>query len=167
VKRVMIVGCGGSGKSTLARRLAEKTGLPIIHIDQIYWTPGWVNRSREETRRMVGEPTQGSEWIFEGNNASSFDLRIAKADTVIFLDFPTWLCLFRVLKRIIGHYGRDRPDKADGCLEGLDWKFLKWIVVYRKNHRWEVLELLDNAPDTITKHHLTSPAAARALLSSV
>jgi len=51
--------------------------------------------------------------------------------------------------------------------EGLVWEFLKWIVGYRKNHRWEVLELLDNALGTVTKHQLISPAAARAFLSSV
>jgi adenylate kinase family enzyme len=167
VKRIMIVGCAGAGKSTLARRLSEKTGLPVFHIDRIYWTEGWVNRSREDTRRLVAEAIAGDEWIFEGNNSSSFDIRIAKADTVIFIDPPMWLCLFRVLKRIIGSHGLVRPDMADGCPENFDWAFLKWIVGYRKTHRWEVVELLEGAPASVTRYHLTSRAAVAGFLASV
>ena len=167
VKRVMIVGCGGAGKSTLARRLSETIGLPVIHIDQIYWTAGWINRSREETRRLVAEAIKGDEWIFEGNNSTSFDLRIAKADTVIFLDFPMPLCLFRVFKRVVASHGRVRPDMAEGCPEGFDWEFMKWIIGYRRNHRWEAVELLENAPETIAKYRLTSPAAVDAFLAGI
>lgn len=42
MRRVMIVGHPGSGKSTLARAMGERTGLPVVHIDQIHWRPGWV-----------------------------------------------------------------------------------------------------------------------------
>jgi adenylate kinase family enzyme len=167
VKRIMIVGCAGAGKSTLARRLSEKTGLPVIHIDRLYWTEGWVNRSREDTRRLVTKAVAGDEWIFEGNNSSSFDIRIAKADTVIFIDPPIPLCLFRVLKRIIGSHGQVRPDMADGCPENFDWEFLKWIVGYRKTHRWEVIELLKTAPESVAIHHLTSRAAVANFLAGV
>jgi adenylate kinase family enzyme len=109
VERVMIVGCSGAEKSTLAGRLAKHTKLPVTHLDQIFWTSGWVNRPREETRRLISEVIQGDRWIFEGNHSSSFDLRIARADTVIFLDFPVPLCLFRIAKRVMTHFGRDSP----------------------------------------------------------
>ncbi len=158
VKRVMIVGCSGAGKSTLARRLSEKTGLPVIHVDKIYWTTGWISRSREETRRLVAEAIAGEEWIFEGNNSTSFDLRVARTDTVIFLDFPVPLCLFRVIKRVAAGYGRVRPDMAEGCPEGVDWEFLKWIAGYRKNLRPEIFEMLDSLPAGVAVHHLKGPA---------
>ncbi len=154
----MIVGCSGAGKSTLARRISEKTGLPVIHVDQIYWTAGWINRSREETRRLVAEAIAGDEWIFEGNNSTSFDLRVAKADTVIFLDFPVPLCLFRVIKRVVTGFGRVRSDMAEGCPEGVDWEFLKWIVGYKRNLRPEIIEMLDSLPGGVTVHHLRGPA---------
>jgi adenylate kinase family enzyme len=154
----MIVGCSGAGKSTLARRISEKTGLPVIHVDQIYWTAGWINRSREETRRLVAEAIAGDEWIFEGNNSTSFDLRVAKADTVIFLDFPVPLCLFRVIKRVVTGFGRVRSDMAEGCPEGVDWEFLKWIVGYKRNLRPEIIEMLDSLPGGVKVHHLRGPA---------
>jgi adenylate kinase family enzyme len=154
----MIVGCSGAGKSTLARRISEKTGLPVIHVDQIYWTAGWINRSREETRRLVAEAIAGDEWIFEGNNSRSFDLRVAKADTVIFLDFPVPLCLFRVIKRVVTGFGRVRSDMAEGCPEGVDWEFLKWIVGYKRNLRPEIIEMLDSLPGGVKVHHLRGPA---------
>lgn len=154
----MIVGCSGAGKSTLARRISEKTGLPVIHVDQIYWTAGWINRSREETRRLVAEAIAGDEWIFEGNNSTSFDLRVAKADTVIFLDFPVPLCLFRVIKRVVTGFGRVRSDMAEGCPEGVDWEFLKWIVGYKRNLRPEIIEMLDSLPGGVTVHHFRGPA---------
>lgn len=39
-KRILILGCGGAGKSTLARRLGAATGLPVVHLDGLYWQPG-------------------------------------------------------------------------------------------------------------------------------
>lgn len=167
MKRVMIVGCSGAGKSTLALRLGAAAGLPVIHVDQIYWTAGWINRSREDTRRLVSEAILGDRWIFEGNNSSSFDLRIAKADTVVFLDFPVLLCLFRIAKRVLANYGRARPDMAEGCPEGVDWAFLRWVTGYRHNLRPEILEMIEAAPDGIKVHHLKTPAAVDAFLSGL
>src|SRR3989454_12597016 len=53
LKRVLVIGTGGSGKSTVARRLAQRTGLPLIHLDAHYWRPGW-------------QPTPPDEWRGEG-----------------------------------------------------------------------------------------------------
>lgn len=167
MKRVMIVGCSGAGKSTLARRLARLTDLPVTHLDQIYWTPGWITRPREETRRLIEEVVQGDRWIFEGNHSSSFGLRVARADTVIFLDFPIPLCLWRVVKRVITHFGRVRPDMAEGCPEGIDWVFLRWIMGYRGNLRPEILEMIDGAPAHVTVHRLTGPAAVDAFVAGM
>jgi adenylate kinase family enzyme len=163
----MIVGCSGAEKSTLAGRLAKHTKLPVTHLDQIFWTSGWVNRPRGETRRLISQVIQGDRWIFEGNHSSSFDLRIARADTVIFLDFPVPLCLFRIAKRVMTHFGRVRPDMAEGCPEGIDWEFLRWIIGYRSNLRPEILEMLDKAPPHVTVHHLTGPAAVDAFIASL
>ena len=167
MKRVMIVGCSGAGKSTLALCLGAALGFPVTHVDRIYWTAGWINRSREETRRLVSEAISADKWIFEGNNSSSFDLRIAQADTIIFLDFPVPLCLFRIAKRVLANYGRVRPDMAEGCPEGVDWEFLRWVAGYRNNLRPEILEMLENAPEGIKVHHLKGPAAVDAFLAGL
>ena len=95
MKRVMIFGGSGAGKSTLARKIGAITGLPVIHIDPMYFRPGWVQRPKQETRALVLETTTREAWVFEGNHHSTFRQRIARADTVIYLDFPTWLRMWR------------------------------------------------------------------------
>lgn len=87
MKRVMIFGGSGSGKSTLAQRLGAITGLPVVHIDPMYWKPGWVQREAEETRALALEATAKDAWVFEGNHHSTMPERIARADHMIF-----WIC---------------------------------------------------------------------------
>jgi adenylate kinase family enzyme len=127
VERVLIIGPSGAGKSTLARKLAEKTGLPLIHLDQLHWRPGWVEPNKEDWKRTVSELVERPGWIMDGNYGGTLPMRTAAADTVIFLDFPTWICLSRVLLRIVSWWGRTREDMASGCPERLDFVFLRWI----------------------------------------
>jgi len=48
VQRILVIGCGGAGKSTLAREIASRTGLPLIHLDELHWKPGWVGTPKDE-----------------------------------------------------------------------------------------------------------------------
>ena len=167
MKRVMIIGSSGSGKSTLARRLGAIMRLPVIHIDQFYWSPGWVLRPLADVRadiaRLVAEPS----WIFDGNNSSSFDLRIARADTLVFLDLPRAVCLSRVLWRLATSYGKVRPDLAPGCPERFDLPFLRWVYDYPRRGRPKALQLLADAPPTVTTHHLRDRKAIARWLVAV
>src|ERR1051326_8693301 len=88
-----------SGKSVLATRIAAQTGLPLIHLDALFWKPGWVETPRDEWRRTVEELVEGDAWVMDGNYGGTLDLRLAACDTVLFLDFPPIVCLCRVLKR--------------------------------------------------------------------
>jgi Adenylate kinase and related kinases len=142
MKRVLIIGSSGAGKSTLARRLGEKTGLEIIHLDKIYWKPGWVEPSEDEWKRTLEKAVSGDEWIMDGNFGSSLDIRIAACDTVIFLDMPRALCIYRVLKRVASSYGRTRTDMADGCPEKFDLEFLKWIWDFEHHSKPKMERLL-------------------------
>ena len=83
MKRVMIVGQPGAGKSTLARQLGARTGLPVVHIDHIHWTPGWVEREREEKLAMMRAAEREESWIIEGGLSATWDTRLPRADTVI------------------------------------------------------------------------------------
>ena len=68
MERVMIIGCGGSGKSTLSRILAEKTGLPLVHLDQIFWSPGnWQHLEKEEFDKRLLQEMENQQWILDGN----------------------------------------------------------------------------------------------------
>lgn len=167
MKRIMIIGGAGSGKSTLARRIGEKTGLPVIHIDPMYWKAGWVPRPQKETTRLALKATQGETWVFEGNHTATMPARLARADTLIFLDIGTTRRLWRVMRRIVRYYGQTRPDMAEGCPERFDWAFIKWVAGYRRNGRIRAFEVIRSVPPHIRVFHLRSPAEVRAFLDNI
>lgn len=68
-----------------------------------------------------------NQWIVEGNYTNTFNIRSEKADTIIYLELPLYICLYRVVKRWIMNIGKTRPDMGEGCKEKLDWAFIKFI----------------------------------------
>jgi adenylate kinase family enzyme len=143
LRRILVIGSGGSGKTTLARRLGDILSIPVVHLDTLYWRPGWNEPSREEWRAQIADLVRGETWILDGNYSNTLELRLAVADTVIVLDIPRWTCLRRVVLRMLRSYGRTRPDMAPGCPERFDWAFLAWIWTYPKQRRPTVLRRLD------------------------
>ena len=135
MRRVLVLGCPGAGKSTLARRVARITGLPVIHLDRYYWRPGWQEPDRGAWERVVAELTRRPQWVMDGNYGGTLPARLAAADAAILLDFPTWRCLLRVLRRVLGSHGRTRIDMAPGCAERFDIAFLIYVCRYRRRHR--------------------------------
>lgn len=98
-QRVVVTGMAGAGKSTFSRALGERTGLPVILLDVHFWRPGWVEPSEEDWRDQQHELLRGDEWIADGNYHATLDLRLERADTVVFLDTPWWTCSRRALVR--------------------------------------------------------------------
>jgi adenylate kinase family enzyme len=136
MQRVVILGCSGSGKSTFARALGARTGLPVVHLDAMFWRPKWTPPDPQVFRDAVAEVAARERWITDGIYAGrTFDLRLPRADTVIFLVQPRWLCLIRVIWRCLTDFGRGRPDMAEGCAENLDPEFLKWVWTFERVHR--------------------------------
>ena len=143
----MIIGCGGSGKSTLARQLGEKTGLPVVHLDKLFWRPGWVNITREEFDVVHNAAIEEKKWILDGNFDRTMEPRIRRCDTVVYLDFSRMACLLGVMKRILTTYGKVRPDMGDGCPERFDLEFLQWVWNFNKNKREKNYRLLEQYGD--------------------
>ncbi|MDW4499003.1 AAA family ATPase [Sulfitobacter sp. D35] len=164
MKRVMIVGQPGSGKSTLARKLGALTFLPVYHMDHIHWTSGWIERAPRQKDALCAEVHARPEWIFEGGRSATFPQRLARADTLIWLDFPPTLRMVRVLRRTIRHYGRTRPDLPDGCPEQFNRAFLRYIWRTRQTHRAMLQRLYDSAPEEKSRVRLGSAAEVRAYL---
>ena len=139
MKRIALIGSGGAGKSTAARRLGELLGIEVVHLDQMYWKPGWVKTPEEEWIPLVQRLLQGESWIMDGNFGSTMNIRLQAADTIVLLDLPRAVCTWRVLKRVLTHWKRVRPDMAPGCPDKLDFTFIKWVWDYPKNSRPRVL----------------------------
>ena len=145
MKRIIIIGCSGSGKSTLARRLASRLSLPLVHLDKLYWRENWQPAAGEEFDALLLWELEKPEWVMDGNFSRTLPLRLARCDTAVYLDYPRWLCLFRVLKRVLTHYGRTRPDMGENCPERLDFEFLKFIWNYNRENKRQNEELLSAA----------------------
>lgn len=92
MRRVLVMGPPGSGKSTFARGLGAARGLPVMHLDQAYWRPGWIEAPPEAFREAIEGMAAGPAWIIEGNYTSlalALAPRLAAADTVVVLDVPS------------------------------------------------------------------------------
>ena len=148
MERVIIIGCGGAGKSTLARKLGEKTGLPVVHLDKIYWSPGnWKHLEKDEFDALLAKELEKSRWILDGNFDRTMELRLEKCDTVIYLDYNRITCLLGWLKRVIANWGRAREDMAPGCNEWFDPWFVKWLWNFNRKNRSRYLAILDKQED--------------------
>ncbi len=130
MRKIIIVGSGGAGKTTLARRLGEATGIEVIHLDSLFWRPNWTRTPEEEWISKVESLVKCDSWIMDGNFGGTREIRLAACDTIIWLDTPRHVCLYRALKRTVTYHNRTRPDMAEGCNEKLDWEFLRWIWEY-------------------------------------
>ena len=134
MQRIVILGNAGSGKSTLARAIGKRLNLPVVHLDTLFWEPGWVEPEAEQFRTRVSEAITADAWVCEGNYARrTFDLRLPRADLVIWLDTPRLTCFTRVLKRHV--MNRTRPDMAAGCANKLDREFLSFVWNFDRGYR--------------------------------
>lgn len=145
MKRVTIVGPSGSGKSTLAQELGELYGLTVFHMDQLFFRPGWIEKSRTELIDEVEHILQtNDEWIIEGNYSQTLPSRIANSTHVIFLDYPRHIYVYRVLKRLMMTYGRVRKDMSPGCPERLDLAFLKYVWQFKSKRRDKLISFVES-----------------------
>ncbi len=140
MKRVIIIGCPGSGKSTFARKLHEITELPLYHLDMLYWKPDRTSLPKDVFRSKLAELLRKDCWIIDGNYASTMEQRMQACDTVIFLDYPTELCMEGAISRL----GKTRSDIAWAEAEQeIDAEFMSFIENYQQNMRPVVLNLLE------------------------
>ncbi|WP_123040528.1 DNA topology modulation protein [Cohnella candidum] len=154
--RILVIGSAGSGKSTLSREIGHATGLPVVHLDRHYWKPHWTPMPNVEWDVFVEQVSLQEQWIMDGNYSRTLELRAKRADTIIFLDMPRYLCMYRILKRRWQYRGRTRPDLNEDCPEKLDWPFLVWVWNFRKRSRPNILRILDNVKDSRTVIILSS-----------
>lgn len=166
MKRVLVLGCSGSGKSTFSKQLAERSGLPIVHLDSLYWKSGWVESTVEEWNAITAELIQQDTYIMDGNYSRTLAQRLQAADTVFFFDFSRYRCIYRVIKRRIQNHGQTREDMAEGCLEKIDWEFIMWIWNFKARSRAKVLSSLAEVQGEKEVYIFRNPREVRAYLKT-
>jgi len=167
MERVVIIGCPGAGKTFLSRQIAEKTGLPLIHLDKIFHDKhfDYLN-DKQAWLNKVKQLIKGKRWIIEGNYKSTFGIRLPAADTIIFMDYPRRMTIWRTLKRRVQYHNKVRPEMPEGWKEKIDWQFFKYVLRYQSTERRVVYEMLKEyrKKDVII---LTSPNETKQFLKTL
>ena len=163
-KKIVVVGVSASGKSTFSRKLAEKTKLPVIHMDSIMWKPGWEYIGDEATTVKLDEESSKNGWIIEGYlTKSSRTFLFERADTIVYLDYSPLVSSMRYIIRWWKHRNDPRPE-LPGSPEKFSFKFLK--LVWTKGETISLESFLRNVSDG-KKIILKSPSEALDFLNSI
>ena len=159
MKKVIVIGCPGSGKSRFSRALHHKTGIPLYHLDMMYWNPDKTTVEKRVFRKRLDEVLRKDEWIIDGNYGSTMELRMNACDTVVFLDYPLEVCLDGIKER------RGKPRSDMPWVEtGEDEEFIEFIKSYNREQRPKVMALLEKYGDK-TVYVFTSREQADAFLN--
>lgn len=139
--RIAIIGCGGSGKTHLANQLEVLFNLPLTHLDGVYYDADWEPLPQEEFAALQHQLVAGPRWLLEGNYAGTLPIRLARADTVIFLDLHATTCLTGILQRRWRYWGGQHAK--DGIYDRITWDFIRYVCRYRTTMRPRVRALMD------------------------
>ena len=140
--RILVLGCPGSGKSTFARQLQEKTGLPLIHLDNVWWRADRTHISRDEFDRALAGLLAGESWIMDGDYSRTYEVRLRACDTAIFLDYPEAVCMAGIVARV----GQVRPDMP-WTESTLDPELVAMVKQYATDNRPALLSLFRKYPE--------------------
>lgn len=144
MKKIVIIGSPGAGKTTLAKELGLVLKIKVIHLDRLFWWRSWRRKNRDERIDILQNIVREKQWIIEGTYISSSEPRLSEADTVIFLDMPPLLCLWRVIKRHRKYHGQFRRDIPEGCTDKLSLLRMMKILVFPVGGRRTIEQLLRN-----------------------
>lgn len=167
MRRILIVGCCGAGKTTLANELSKRLNLPVVHLDRLWWNPGWIESTPEKFDARLAAELLRECWIIDGNYKRTLAERLRYADTVLLLAYSRTRCLWQIFRRFREFHGRTRPDLADGCPERIDGEFLRFVWNFNRRVLPEVRQILAQRPAGCTLREFRTPAETERFLSSL
>jgi len=148
MKQISVIGCPGAGKSTFSRELAKITGLPLVHLDMMYHDQSHQYATDKESwRARVLIEAEKKQWIIDGNYKSTFDIRLPESDTIIYLDYPTYLSIWRAIKRRVQFRKLGRADMPATWKEQLRWDFFVFILKFNYSIAPRIRQLLKSYSD--------------------
>lgn len=165
MQRIAIIGCGGSGKTTVGHQLAALIGAPLTHLDAVYYDADWNPLPQKEFAAIQDKLVAEPQWVIDGNFASTMHIRLAKADTVIFLDIPPLVCLWGILQRRVRYRGGQHAEQ--GVYDRIHWGFIRYVLSYRRQMRPKVRALIAKHATHASVITLTSRRAARRFLAGL
>jgi adenylate kinase family enzyme len=162
-QRIAVIGISGAGKSTLARRLAEKTGLPAVYMDRVFWEGNWQPVPEAVYLAKHAALIAEAEWIIEGFVEQAMAERLRIADLVLYLDYSGLRCGWQVFRRWLTHRKISRPELPSEAVDWIDARFL-WLVVTRGERRYIESALAVTKPARLERFR--SPRALERFLAS-
>jgi adenylate kinase family enzyme len=168
--RILVIGMAGAGKSTFSRALSARTCLPVIHLDVHHWKPGWVKPSEDEWREKQRGLLAGPAWIADGNDLETLDLRLERAETVILLDTPWWICagraFLRGLRKPVGEMPDGCDDSATRRLKD-EWRLIGVVWRQRRSETEQARAMIAQHGRHVTLCVIGSKRAAQEFLSTL
>ena len=149
-ERVLVIGCSGAGKSTISLKIAEHFNLEYLSLDRdVIWLPEWTMRKRGDQREILKKLVSRKRWVMDGTSPETFDIRVPRADLVIWLRVPRRVSLMGLARRVLKNYGSVRNAMADGCPERLpDREFLTYIWTFEQKMTPRIIDALNqHGPD--------------------
>lgn len=167
-RRILVIGCSGSGKSTLAQTLSRRLALPYISMDsEVFWMPGWIQRSRTEAFEIVERAVAQPRWIMDGTSPGTLPLRLPRTDLVIWMRPPRYVSLYGVISRWVRLRGKTRPEMAANCPERLTLEFLSYVWNFEKTESPEIKQKLADYGSDVPVFIVRSHGETRRLLKHV
>ena len=139
MQKIIVIGCPGSGKSTFSKSLHKIIGIPLFHLDMMFWNSDKTTVEQSVFYERLSKTIQNDKWIIDGNYSSTMELRMQACDTIIFLDYSLDVCLNGIQER----KGKARSDMPWIESDEYDEAFIEFIKNYNSQCRPQVMELLD------------------------
>ncbi|MCB0113155.1 MAG: AAA family ATPase [Caldilineaceae bacterium] len=171
--RVVVVGTSGSGKTTLARNIAHMLDMPHIELDAIHWGPNWTPLETPILQQLVAERVSAERWALDGNYRHLRDIVWRRATTLIWLDYPFWLVMWRIVSRTflraLGHqelWNGNRESIRQGFFSRNSVILWSFNTYHRRRKEYPVLlQQPEYAHLNVIIHH--SPAETKRWLSTL